>query len=596
MKLTVVKDPIALNLMSYHLQTVDLFSFDTETTGLNPWKATAFMLSFSDGHTAWVIPRKYFTMQLLSAKLTDIFSDPNKEVVGHNLKFDLHFLKNTFGVTCRRQLHDTCVQGFLLNENRPNGLKPLSREILGYKTDDEDHVQNWLREHFSRKEDWRFDAVPEEITIPYSGTDAWLTYKLHEAFQPQIKEHFLDIYNTDRQVLGILFKMEQNGLRVDTPYLQSLVEIYKDKVAQLRKEVWSIAGVEFDLDSNAQLGKVLFNKLGVTCPIYTAKGNPSTADEALNLIQHPIVDALKNYREAAHDLSTSIKSPLEFVDDNGYIHGNYSITTAKTGRFSCSSPNLQNIKKDPIIKRAYIVDPGYEAWLFDQSQIEMVGFAQYSKDEKMLKALHDGTDLHAMTAATVNDKPVSEVTQRERKIGKGTNFAIIYGCGDKKLASFINNYLSEGKITDQEAATFKRKYKAKFASVTSFTQRVIYAVKQDRAPWGHYVRNQFGRVRRLDHINYAYTGVNHLIQGWAADLMKKGMVRLEKSLHPIWKQNIHDAIRLDHSDQWQTPQQKKEWLAEVSRCLTEFPEVGPPIKVTIENFRTNWAESSEVKI
>lgn len=596
MKLTVVKDPIGLDLLANRLQALGLFSFDTETTGLDPWKAKAFMLSFSDGETAWVVPVKYFSADLLTAKLTDAFGNRGKEVVGHNLKFDLHFLKNTFGVTCHRQLHDTCVQGFLLNENRQNSLKPLAREILHHETSDEDRIKDWLKAHYAKQEDWRFDAVPEEITIPYSGMDAWRTYKLHEALYPQIKEHFLDVYNTDRQILGILYKMEQNGLKIDVSYLEGLVGVYEQKVEDLKKEVWKIAGEEFDLNSPGELGRILFTKLGVTCPIYTAKGNPSTADDVLNLIKHPIVDSLRSYREAAHDLSTSIKGPLEFVDSNGYLHGDYSINRAKTGRFSCSRPNNQNIKKDPAIKRAYVVDPGHEAWLFDQSQIEMVGFAQYSKDEKMLKALHDGVDLHAMTASEAYEKPVSAVTKSERQIGKGTNFAIIYGCGDKKLASFINNYMTEGKISDQEAAAFKQRYKSKFPSVTSFTQRVIYAVKQDRAPWGHFVRNQFGRVRRLDHVNKAYTGVNHLIQGWAADLMKKGMVRLEKSLGPIWKQNIHDAIRIDHTAEWNSPEHRNEWLREVSRCLTDFPEVGPPIRVTIDTFRTNWAESEEVKL
>ena len=596
MKLKVIKDPIELDLMAIRLKNTQAFSFDTETTGLDPWKAEAFMLSFSDGETAWVVPKRYFTSKLLSSVLTDIFAEPKKEVIGHNLKFDLHFLKNTFGVTCHRQLHDTCLQGFLLDENRPNGLKPLAREILNYKTSEEDLVKKWLEANFSKKEDYRYDSVPEEITAPYSGSDAWLTFKLHETLQPRIKEHFLDLYNNERQVLRILYKMEQNGLKVDVPYLQELALTYELKATEQMKAVWKIAGEEFDVNSNDQLSRVLFTKLGIPCPIFTAKGNQSTAEEALNLIDHPIVEALKKYRETAHDLSTSIKSPLELVDKNGYLHSDYSINRAKTGRFSCSRPNNQNVKKDPAIKRAYIVEPDEEAWLFDQSQIEMVGFAQYSKDVKMLKALENNVDLHAMTAATVYEKPIENVTKQERAIGKGTNFAIVYGCGDRKLASFINNYMTEGRISDQEAAIFKNRYKAKFPAVTSFTQRVIYAVKQNRAPWGHFVKNQFGRVRRLDPVNKAYTGVNHLIQGWAADLMKRGMVRLEKSLGPIWRQNIHDAIRVDHSKQWNTPEQKKEWLMEVSKCLTDFPEVEPNIKVTIETFDTNWADAVEVKL
>jgi len=279
--------------------------------------------------------------------------------------------------------------------------------------------------------------------------------------------------------------------------------------------------------------------------------------------------------------------PLQEQAVNGVIHPDFGLTRTRTGRFSCSDPNVQNITKDIDLRRAFTVEPGEEMWFWDQSQIEMVGFAMYSKDPKMVEALKRGDDLHTVTAQEVLGK--KEVTKEERAMGKGTNFAMIYGVGKAKLAKYLSGYVGR-EVTDLEAAIFKGKYLTAFPTVYSFQRLVMNTVQKHREPWGNFVKNKFGRVRRIDPLK-AYTGVNHLIQGWAADMMKAAMVKIDEKYKPKWRQNIHDCIRIDCEIDI-----KKEFIKDIADLLTNFPDVGLPIKCTIEHSRTNWAETEEVKL
>jgi DNA polymerase I len=595
--LEIIRTPVTLDLLGERLQRTPLISFDTETTGLDAWRCKIFMLSFAVGDQSWVVPTKLFKDDHIADFLKKIFHEPSKEVVGANIKFDLHHMKQSFDVECARRLHDVQLQAFLLDENRVLKLKELMRAEIGWDTKEEEAVHEWLKQNCGKRENWRFDQVPEDIMAPYSGADAVGTLRLHEHQYPKIRSHFQTLYDTECAVLKILYKMEENGLRLDRPYLEGIKAQY-EKLASLQlRSVWQEAGKEFNVESPKELGQILFGRLKIVPVLRTGKGAPSTNEEALSFIDHPIVEKLQAYRGTLHDLSTYVDGPLEKLDPAGYVHGDYRLTSAKTGRFSCSNPNLQNIKKDPVIRRAYRPELGHEAWLFDMSQIEMVGFAHYSQDAAMVKALREGTDLHTMTAASVYRKGLSEVTKQERAVGKGCNFSIIYGCGADKLSAFFKNYGAE--VTKDEAVQLRTRYKQTFPTVDQFSRKVMWTVKNPRPFWeggpsGHYVKNQFGRIRRIDPQLKAYTGVNHLIQGWAADLMKAGMVRVEK-MAPMWKQNIHDAIRVDMPLAW-SESQRFEFAREIVHNLSDFPQVSVPIRVTAERFITNWSEVQDVDL
>ena len=545
------------------------------------------MLSFALPDASWVVPSNRFPKEALHDFLTVILRDPTKAVIGHNIKFDMHHVHQTFGVIVDRQLHDTLLMGYLLDENRANNLKRLVETVLEMKPLDEKVIHSWMTEHQGKRENWNFSKVPEAMMVPYAGADPWFTFKLYDKFLPDIETHFKELYETERKVLKIMWKMEQNGVRVDTEKLERICNAHIHSIREAEKRLYEINGGEFNYASPIELRKFFYEKLQEQRKFKTKKGEDSTDEEALRAFKTPAATILqvlrgsKNIRDYAEG--------LQLKQVGGIVHGDYALTRTKTGRFSCSDPNLQNVPKDRALREAFIACPNYDMFYFDHAQIEMVGFAHYSKDPKMMSALHAGQDLHSLAAAEVYGVPVEDVTKSQRAVGKGTNFSIIYGVGKAKLASYISGYMDGKTFTDAEAAAFKAKYFERFPSVPRFQREAMQAVRTVRIPWGHYIRNQWGRVRRFDDLTKDYTAVNHLIQGWAPDLMKRGMVLIEERLKPLWRQNVHDELRIDlRSDQ--TGNQRREMVQEIVRCLTHFPEVRVPVNCKVEWSNTNWAE------
>jgi len=564
-------------------------AYDTETTGLKWYRSKVFLHSFSNGEDNFVIRVANFNKSVLENFLRSILEDKNKLIIGQNIKFDRHHLRHTHGIEILGQICDTMLMSHLMDENTTTSLKPRCKAVLGIAMDEKEAVDGWLKENIgANKEKWDFSLVPEHIMDPYAGNDPWLCIKLYDHYLPSIEKHFRQLYETDMKVFDILYKMEKNGLPVDLPYLKSFQAILEERIEKNKKEnIFFNFGAEFDVDSPMEVAEVLYKKMKFPVPKLTDKGVNSTDDEALGQIDHPVPKGIQQHRSMSKLLTTYVIS-LQEQAVNGLVHPDYSLTRTRTGRLSCSDPNAQNLAKNDELRRAFTVDPGEEMWFWDQSQIEMVGFAMYSKDSKMINAIKTGVDLHAMTAAEVLNKPVDQITKEERAMGKGTNFAMIYGVGKAKLARYLSEYVGR-KIEDTEAAGFKGKYLNAFPMVYAFQRQVMSVIQMYREPWGHFVKNKFGRVRRIE-SQKAYTGVNHLIQGWAADMMKAAMVKIEEKFHPKWVQNIHDAIRLD------LPVNTTVEIArDIGKLLTDFPEVELPIKYTMERSQTNWAEVKEVR-
>lgn len=587
MKLIIIKTEEELRGLMARLRELEHFAYDVETTGFDWWKTTIFALSFSDGVTSWLIYTRDFGKDLITYFLQCAFEDGNKSVVGHNIKFDRHHTKASFGVEIRRVCHDTLIKAHLLDENRKNGLKPLMVSVLKIEDHYEEAVHDWLKDNCGAQENWNFSLVPRDLMSPYAGMDTYATFLLDKELDPQIQRHFGPTYTLDRKVLDILYRMEERGLKLDVPYLQNLQANYEGRVETLATEVFKLTGYEFNIDSDVELAEVLYSKLKLPCVRFTPKGSSSVDAEALSGLDHPSIPALLEYSDKRHMLSNFIISLQQKADSKGYIHADYSLTTTRTGRFSCRNPNMQNMPKDEALRRAFVCDEGREMWFWDHSQIEMVGFAMYSKDPKMMEALRNGTDLHTLAASEALERPLDQISKTDRAMGKGTNFAIIFGVGKAKLSRYINGYIADkNKHLDSDAAMqFKQKYFYKFPAVQAFQRQVMDTVKTYREPWGHYVKNKFGRVRRLA-TDKAYQGVNHLIQGWAAYLMKASMVRIDEKFNGNidWRQNVHDAIRIDN-----VPNQE-EWAQEIGHCLTEWPDIPVPVSCTIEKSHTSWAE------
>lgn len=586
MKTTIVNTVEELNRAQEELIRAPKIAYDTETTGLKWYKSKVFMHSFSHGLENFVIRNKNFNETTLRSFLKSVLEDKSKTVIGQNIKFDRHHLKQTHDVEITGTIRDTMLMSHLMDENSSVSLKPRVKAVLGYDISDKEAVDEWLKENIgANREKWDFSLVPDHIMDPYSGMDPYFCFKLDEHYWPSIQQHFAGLFETDMKVFDILYRMERNGLPVDIDYLKSYQAILEERIELNKKQVFQEFGAEFDINSPMEVAEVLYRKMKLPVPKVTGKGGDSTDDEALGQIDHPVARSIQEHRSLSKMLST-YAIPLQEQTISGVIHPDFGLTRTKTGRFSCSDPNVQNITKDIDLRRAFIVDPGEEMIFWDQSQIEMVGFAMYSQDAKMCEALRRGDDLHTVTAQEVLGK--KEITKEERAMGKGCNFAMIYGVGKAKLARYLTGYVGR-IVTDQEAAVFKAKYLQAFPTVYNFQRLVMSTVQKHRQPWGNFVKNKFGRVRRID-PQKAYTGVNHLIQGYAADLMKTAMVKIDEKFKPKWRQNVHDSIRIDLPCG-----NNADFVHAVGKLLTEFPEVGIPIKYTAERSTSNWAEVEEIK-
>jgi DNA polymerase I len=558
-----------------------IFGWDYETTGIRWYRHKVFMSSFAspDG-TVWVIPFRHFPLGRLSFFHRQVLQSKG-EVVAHNAKFELNHTRGTFGTDAQgrlwnvtRKLHDTMVMAHLLDENQVKALKPLAEKHLGIAPDERDAVHEWLREHHGNKENWRFEEVPEDIMLPYSGNDPYITLKLYEHFKPQIDRHFAPLYATEMHVLDILHRMEQNGLPIDVPYVQAKFEECGAREAAAAKKVLEAVGFEFNVDSDLELAEVLYDKLGLPVPGLTKEGQRSTDEDALESLNHPVPKLVIAYRKEGHRRKL-FEGYRDLVDEKGVV---------------------QNPTKEDEILRMFIVERGWEAWIWDQSQIEMVGLAHYSGDPQMRAALRNGKDLHATTAAGIFGISYEEALadKVKRGVGKSSNFAMSFMVGKAKLAKFINGYLPDGsEITHEQAMAYKEAFQTAFPQLKRWAYKVIDTVREDRPTWGHHVKNTFGRVGRIL-PDKAYQGVNRVIQSWAADLMKASMVRIDKALgKPKWRQQVHDAVRIDLEADGR---RKMEQVREVARCLTAWPEVTVPITCTVEKFTKNWAEVEKVKL
>lgn len=590
---TIIKTKEQLAEALNYLYNAPKIAYDTETTGIRWYNNRVFLHSFATLNRTFVVRTSTFGDEDLIPFLKAILEKKDKIIVGQNLKFDRHHLKHTHGVDINGEIRDTMLMSHLMDENSPTGLKPRSEKVLGIKPDEKDAVHNWLTENIgANKDKWDFSLVPEHIMDPYAGNDPWLCMKLEQHYWPSIQKEFKGVYDTDMKVFDILYRMERNGMPIDLGYMKQYQAILEERLMLVDKQIFTDFGGPFEIDSPMEVAEVLYRKMKLPVPVVYVKDptgkkqHDSTSDEYLSKIDHPVARGIQEHRSIAKMLSTYV-IPLQEMAVNGVIHPDFGLTRTRTGRFSCSDPNVQNITKDIELRRAFTVDPGEEMLFWDQSQIEMVGFAMYSRDPKMQEALRRGDDLHTVTAQEVLAK--KEVVKEERAMGKGTNFAMIYGVGKAKLASYLSGYVGR-VVTDSEALQFKTKYLAAFPTVYSFQRLVMNTVQSYRQPWGNFVKNKFGRVRRID-PSKAYTGVNHLIQGWAADMMKAAMVKIDEKYKPKWRQNIHDAIRIDMPSGDNT-----EFIRDVAKLITDFPDVGLPIKCTVERSRTNWAEVEDIKL
>jgi DNA polymerase I-like protein with 3'-5' exonuclease and polymerase domains len=446
-----------------------------------------------------------------------LMPDIEQTVIFHNAKFDFGVLQRA-GLPVPRLFEDTLVAAHLLDENNAHGLKPLSKKHLG------------IDDPITFEEADRMRLLDPEVFAKYARNDARYTFRLWEQFQKELGDQELrTVYEMEKHLLPVVMRMEDRGMKLDIKSLAAIEREVKAESARLKTEIFDLAGMEFELNKPLSVGVVLFDKLGLKCPKQTAKGARSVDSESLKEIAHPLAVKILEYRSIDKLANTFIKVLPKFADENGRIHPEFKPLGAATGRFSCASPNVQQIpgrsELGRAIRRAFICEPGNKLIVADFSQMELRVLAHYSQDETLLKAYCNGeeTDLHTITAQKIFGR--TDVDKNERGIAKMINFGIAYGITDVGLYRRLTTTGID--TTPKDCKRYISDYFKTYKGVKSFLTKVDKTIRTRG-----YVKNLFGRRRRLkgNNAREIRQAQNFIIQATSADLVKRSMVALDSKL------------------------------------------------------------------
>jgi len=390
---------------------------------------------------------------------------------------------------------------------------------------------------------------------PRADEQALFIHELNELLRPEIARRGLQqLYEEiELPLTGVLARMEHTGIRVDPVELARLSALMDSDVARLTEEIHGLAGREFNIASPQQLGKVLFEEMGLPAPVKYGKGKTiSTAADVLEGLagEYPVVRKVLEYRQITKLKGTYVDALPQLIDpDTGRLHTSFNQAGAATGRLSSSNPNLQNI---PIktelgreIRAAFVPRENWQLVVADYSQIELRLLAHMSGDPVLVDAFRNGEDIHTRTAAEVLGVPPMLVTKEARNSAKAVNFGIVYGISGFGLATNLG-------ISRKEADAYIKSYFERYAGVKRFIDQTVAKTRETGV-----ARTLFGRERPIPDMNSRNpsargfaerTAVNSPIQGTAADLIKLAMVRIDQALAG-WKAKlllqVHDELVLE---------------------------------------------------
>jgi DNA polymerase-1 len=514
-------------------------------------------------------------------------SDAHKKL-GQNLKYDQHIFAN-HGIALRGIAEDTLLQSYVLESHKPHEMGNLALRHLGMSTISYADVAGKGAKQIG------FDQVDVETATKYAAEDADITLQLHQTLSPQLQGRLAEVYrDIEMPVREVLFKMERNGVLIDSTKLSRQSHELGEKLMAIEKQAFELAGQPFNLASPKQLQEILFDKLGIPSKKKTATGARSTDEEVLQelALDYPLPKLLLEHRGMAKLKSTyTDKLPLMVNQKTGRVHTSYSQAVAVTGRLSSSDPNLQNI---PIrtpegrrIREAFIAPPNSRIVSADYSQIELRIMAHLSGDEGLLKAFANGEDIHRATAAEVFSVSLADVSSEQRRYAKVINFGLIYGMSAYGLASQLG-------IENSAAKQYIDVYFARYPGVKRYMDDT-----REQAKAQGFVETWFGRRLWLPEINGANgmrrqaaerAAINAPMQGTAADLIKLAMIAVQEWLEKEKLQTklimqVHDELVLEVPDAELSRVKEK-----VRELMCGVAELRVPLEVGLGE-GMNWDEA-----
>ncbi len=537
------------------LERQEFFAFDTETDGIDPLTAKLVGMSFAvKEYEAWYVPVPADPKEAMKivTRFSPALQNPAIRKIGQNIKFDILVLRK-YGIKVAGPLFDTMIAHYLLNPELRHGMDYLAETYLKYRpVPIEELIGPKGKKQLSMRD------VPVERIAEYAAEDADVTLRLRNFFAPALEKEDLEklFAEIEMPLIYVLADMEATGVTLDTAALKQSSETLTVTMRRLEREIYELAGMEFNINSTKQVGEVLFDRLKLDEKAKKTKtGGYSTSEDVLEKLRnkHPIIGKLLEYRTLKKLLSTYIDAlPLLISPRDGKIHTSFNQAVTATGRLSSTNPNLQNIPvRDELgreIRKAFIPDNA-DCLFFsaDYSQIELRIMAHLSEDPHMIDAFRSGADIHAATAAKIYGVPTDEVTSDMRRKAKTANFGIIYGISVFGLAERLN-------IPRSEAKELIDGYFVTYPHVKEYMDASIKVAREKG-----YVETLFKRKRFLPDINsrnatvrgYAErNAINAPIQGSAADIIKLAMARIyerfeREGLRSKMILQVHDELNFN---------------------------------------------------
>ncbi|MBM3386296.1 MAG: DNA polymerase I [Betaproteobacteria bacterium] len=598
LRYTTVTDWATLGHWLDRIDAAELTALDTETTSLDEMRAqiVGISLSVQAGEAAYIplahngpdAPEQLPLAEVL-ARLKPWFENPARHKLGQHVKYDRHVLAN-HGIEVRGYVHDTMLQSYVLEVHKPHNLGSLAQRHLGR--------QGIGYEELCGKgvHQIPFAQVDVARAAEYACEDSDQCLDVHLALWPQIAadQGLKRIYELEIATSEALYRIERNGVLIDAPTLAAQSQQLGERIVQLEQEAYAIAGQPFNLASPKQLGDIFFDKLGLPVLKKTATGARSTDEEVLEKLaeDYPLPARILEHRSLSKLKGTyTDKLAHMALPRTGRVHTHYAQAVAVTGRLSSNEPNLQNI---PIrtpegrkVREAFVAPAGSLIASADYSQIELRIMAHLSGDEALLRAFHEGLDVHRATAAEVFGLSPEQVSSEQRRYAKTINFGLIYGMSAFGLAKALS-------IDNTAAKNYITRYFERFAGV----KRYMDDTRAQAKAQGH-VHTVLGRRLMLPEINSPNgprraaaerAAINAPMQGTAADLIKLSMVAVQQALDAQQRQTrvimqVHDELVFE------VPEAEVDWVrSEVPRIMAGVAQLKVPLLAEV-GFGANWEQA-----
>ena len=580
------------------LEAAECVAIDTETTSLDAMRADLVGISWSvkPGEAAY-LPLRHegpdapvqLPMLEVLAKLKAWLENPLKLKVGQHVKYDRHVFANV-GIEVHGYAHDTMLQSYVLEVHKPHSLTSLALRHVGRTGITYEDLCGKGVHQIS------FAQVDVEKASEYSCEDSDQCLDVHGVLWPRIQADakLRAVYEIEIATSEALFRIERNGVLIDGPTLAVQSQALGQRILQLETEAYEIAGQPFNLSSPKQLGEIFFDKLGLPVIKKTATGARSTDEEVLEKLaeDYPLPARILEHRSLSKLKGTYTDKLAQMaLPRTGRVHTHYAQAVAVTGRLSSNDPNLQNI---PIrtaegrkVREAFVAPAGSLIASADYSQIELRIMAHLSGDEALLRAFHQGLDVHKATAAEVFGLTPDQVSSEQRRYAKTINFGLIYGMSAFGLAKALG-------IDNGAAKNYIERYFQRFAGVKRYMDET-----REQAKSQGYVETVFGRRLYLPEINSPNgprragaerAAINAPMQGTAADLIKLSMIAVQAGIDREQRKakvimQVHDELVFE------VPEDEVEWLrVAVPKWMADVAVLKVPLLAEV-GVGLNWDQA-----